>query len=464
MKRSPSLFTSVLLVLSLVAASIAVPATADAQTINVNVDFSSGSSSIMLNALGTADEVSSITVKAHRILNSDLIQSTELENTLGIWDGTLSELPYDEAILFTASAFNDSSVIIFSGVLTRTLVDGQNNDIAFQMGSIDDGVATSNPGIISATLPKTVMVNSSDHRLFFQIEHSSEVAYTVEVTGGRIAKNMGDTPTSQITGVHSPTNALEIYYYAPVTPLVATISLTVKDLSGSDIIGSSFTINVVTTDPNTWTDSGITVVFGPAITGLAFSRSETTLKVEVFADSSSSLTYSWFGTGSFAGLAKTGNPIFIDNFSDSLSGTIEVAVTDANHIEASISRTIEAGDLPYTINNYIADMPGIYIYDDVTAMLWMDNTNKIRRSWTDAQTYCANLTLIDHSVWRLPTANELVSMFDRRADFSNIYETKYWSADDDINDTSKAVVVEFKNGTSSTESKTKQNIVRCVKN
>ena len=73
MKRSPSLFTSVLLVLSLVAASIAVPATADAQTINVNVD-GSVRSGLVGPAGGLGDTWN--TTGASTFLMTDLLDST----------------------------------------------------------------------------------------------------------------------------------------------------------------------------------------------------------------------------------------------------------------------------------------------------------------------------------------------------------------------------------------------------
>ena len=67
-------------------------------SINVRIDFSSKTSSIMFNALGTASDVASITVYAYRVSDNVLIQSTQLANEGGIWEGTLTELPYGEAL------------------------------------------------------------------------------------------------------------------------------------------------------------------------------------------------------------------------------------------------------------------------------------------------------------------------------------------------------------------------------
>jgi len=432
-------------------------------SIKVRIDFNTKSSSVMFNAQGTVDEVSSITVEAFTVSDNVLISSTQLENILGVWEGTLTELPYDVPLNLIASAYNSSNTNIFSGSIDATLEDGQTTDFTFQMASIDDQQDPNNPKIVSATLPEMVMIDSSDHLLSFQISHSSDVEYAIEVVGGKIAKNMGDTPVSVLSGVHNPGNNLEIYYYAPIDALIATLNLTVKDTNGSDEIGTSFTISVVSADPDTWTDSGISVVFGPTIIGMEATRSETTLKLELATDPDNGLTYSWTGTGSFSGLAETGNPIFIASFSDDQAGDIQVTVTDENDIEAFMTRTIEAGDYPHDINTYVADMPGIYIYDEITDMLWMDNTNKIRKSWSEAQAYCADLTLIDYSIWRLPTANELANMYERRDDFSNYYDKQYWTADDDPDFDTKAIVIDFSDGSQASQSKSRQKIVRCVK-
>ena len=149
------------------------PTTAQTTSINIRIDFSSKTSSIMFNALGTASDVASITVNAYQTSDDVLIKSTELVNQGGIWEGTLTDLPFGVELDLIASAYDASNVVIFSGSLNKTLADGQNNDVTFELASIDDGVDTNGPKIVSATLPKTVLIDSSDHLLSFQISYSS---------------------------------------------------------------------------------------------------------------------------------------------------------------------------------------------------------------------------------------------------------------------------------------------------
>ncbi|MFH2131830.1 MAG: DUF1566 domain-containing protein [bacterium] len=433
-------------------------------SINVRVNMDSQSSAALYNALGTADQISTITVDATNDTNEAAITSTSLENVDGIWQGTLNELPYNVKIRFTAKAYSAGSVVIFSSTMTQTLVSGADNDLTIALSSVDDGLEPVNPVIVSVSMPQKVLIDSDPQRITVKINHNASVQYTIGVTTGKIAAAFNDVPVSTLSGVHNPASDLEFFYKAPSAPGVAELTITVKDLIASDIIGASYYISIVSFDPDTWTDSGISVIVGPAITGMTFSRSATTLKATVATDPASGLTYAWTGTGGFASLNTTGNPIFITGFTDTLAGSISVMATDVNNLKAFTTRTVLAGDYPYTVQEYIVDMPEIYIYDETTQLLWQDNTNKISQKWASAVSYCQNLNLVNYAGWRLPTKNELVNMFDRRADFSNFYTAEYWSADKDPDDSGKAYTVSYANGGIAVQSLTKKNLVRCVKN
>lgn len=432
-------------------------------SVGVTASFDSGASGRMLNALGTADEIVSISVSAKKASDDTELAVTDLESIDGNWQGTLIELPYDVSIVFTAQALNENDVAIFSGSLTKTLAQSQDNDIVISLESIDDGVEPVNPVIASISMPEQILIDSDPQAITLEFNYSATFNYTIEVTSGGVAATFGGTPSASITGVHDPSGSLQFYYQAPSSAGVAQLTVTIRDLDSSDEIGASYFLNIVSYDPDTWTDSDVTVQVGPAITDMAFLRSATTLKATATTDPESGLTYEWTGTGDFADLSKTGNPVFITDFDDSKSGTIKVTVTDANNLQAFVTRTIQAGDFPYTVNEYIADMPGLYIWDETTDLMWQDNTNKISRRWADADNYCTGLNLAGYAVWRLPTKNELVNMFARKGDFSNYYASEYWSADEDLTDTSKAMVVSYSDASVSSQRKTRKYLVRCVK-
>lgn len=95
----------------------------------------------------------------------------------------------------------------------------------------------------------------------------------------------------------------------------------------------------------------INIVFGPAITSMRFLRTADALMVTAVTNPESGLTYHWVGTGSFDNLDGTTNPVIISSFSDRHQGNITVNVVDSEGLRAQLSRTIKAGDYPYTISN-----------------------------------------------------------------------------------------------------------------
>ncbi|MBT6613399.1 MAG: DUF1566 domain-containing protein [Deltaproteobacteria bacterium] len=432
-------------------------------SINVSINMNAQSNQANFNALGTVDEIATITVDAWDASDDTAISSTTLDNIDGIWTGTLGQLPYDLSLNFNAKGLNADDEVIYSGTLTQTLVEGADNDVSIALSSIDDGVQPDNPVIVSVSIPQKVLIDSDPQLISFNINYTADVSYTINVTSGKIAAAFDDVPVSSLSGVHNPASNLDLFFTAPSSPGAVELTITIKDLISSDTVGASYFLDVVSFDPDTWTDSGVIVIFGPAITDLAFSRSATALKLTLSTNPESGLVYDWQGTGDFASLNTSGNPIFITDFNDAQTGEIRVTVTDENNLTAFMTRTILAGDYPYTVNEYILDMPGIYIFDDTTQLLWQDNTNKISRKWADANTYCQSLNLVNYLVWRLPTKNELVNMYARKGDFSNFYPEKYWTADEDPVHNNKRFTVSFKDGTVKSEDKNKKKLVRCVK-
>jgi hypothetical protein len=146
-----------------------------------------------------------------------------------------------------------------------------------------------------------------------------------------------------------------------------------------------------------------------------------------------------------------------------MAGDIALTVTDSEGIQAFLVRTVNAGDYPYEVDDYILDMPGVYIYDEITALLWADNTNLIQRKWSDAAAFCQSLDLVGYAVWRLPTINELVNMYDRRHEFSYYEASEYWSSETDPASANRAMVVSYADGSVSSSNVNPPRLVRCVK-
>ncbi len=297
------------------------------------------SEGINRSALGTVNDVSSVTVGIKLAGSSTVVapETVLVESPLGSgnWVGTFTDLPTNTNLDFTAIAYDDLPQAIFTDVVTSILFSG-NNNIVFYMESIDDGISPDNPSIISVLLPSEVETGSTiDIR--FSINHSGGVDYTASAIFGSL------DPTS---GSHNPDTDLHIQYTAASDVTQDYLTLMVKDPALNDTISLSIPINVVSVR----TTGGVSVLFGPVITGMNFLRQSNDLQVSVSTDPTTDLIYSWTGTGDFATVTGITNPISISPFDDSFEGSIQSTVTDANGIQASLTRTIAANDFPYTIN------------------------------------------------------------------------------------------------------------------
>ncbi len=124
-------------------------------------------------------------------------------------------------------------------------------------------------------------------------------------------------------------------------------------------------------------------------------------------------------------LKKTGQ---VKSYSASGSGEVEDgSVKDDGYYEA--------GTLP----RYTRDDTTQIVTDHITGLEWADEVNASNNdlNWSEAKEYCEeNLTLGNHSDWRLPTRAELEALVDYGtsgspvidAHFSHIRGDKYWSA------------------------------------
>ena len=116
------------------------------------------------------------------------------------------------------------------------------------------------------------------------------------------------------------------------------------------------------------------------------------------------------------------------------------------------------------------------VTDNVTGLMWQQQDDDKKRSWTDAATvYCDNLELAGHSDWRLPSYIELVGIVnyqnhDPAIDTSVFPNTKgkdiitfYWTSTSGRG--SEKSAVEFSHGGSGSGDATVYvSYVRCVRN
>jgi len=131
------------------------------------------------------------------------------------------------------------------------------------------------------------------------------------------------------------------------------------------------------------------------------------------------------------------------------------------------------------VRSFTRDDTKEVVIDNVTNLMWQDNVevNTTTKTWNEAVQYCEDLTLGGYTDWRLPSAEELISITDKGRDKPAINSTFkyvkagnyldntdwYWTATNYIGDFSQAWVIGFIEGDENTKPKTDSYYIRCVR-
>ena len=120
-------------------------------------------------------------------------------------------------------------------------------------------------------------------------------------------------------------------------------------------------------------------------------------------------------------------------------------------------------------NDFSRDDTNNVVIDNATNLMWQDDVNTTK-TWSEAITYCEDLSLASHEDWRLPNQNELESIVDDTtynpaidSTFHNVVSSFYWSSTTYAADSSGAWYVYFYYGYGTADSKSNTFYVRCVR-
>jgi len=129
-------------------------------------------------------------------------------------------------------------------------------------------------------------------------------------------------------------------------------------------------------------------------------------------------------------------------------------------------RGVQSGSL----GNFVIDGDDT-VTDNLTGLMWQQNTAPGSYNWQQALSYCENLTLAGHSDWRLPTINELASIVDlgrhnpavNTTFFSNTVASNYWLSTTCARYTDCALLLYFGDGSGNFTGKSTSFYVRAVR-
>ncbi len=113
------------------------------------------------------------------------------------------------------------------------------------------------------------------------------------------------------------------------------------------------------------------------------------------------------------------------------------------------------------------------VTDAKSGLMWQDNedVSSVKLDWDSAVEYCQEFTLDGFEDWRLPSAEELLTITDKslydpaiKEEFNYIVSQKYWSSSSSAKDEIFAWSVDFKVGrTSAPKDKMSELFVRCTR-
>lgn len=111
------------------------------------------------------------------------------------------------------------------------------------------------------------------------------------------------------------------------------------------------------------------------------------------------------------------------------------------------------------------------VTDNVTRLMWQQEDDEVLRNWDAAIDYCETLALAGYEDWRLPNIRELQSITDdSRYDpaidsvaFPGTNSTLYRSSSTSASMAENSWSVNFSNGNVSSNFKTNNYFVRCVR-
>ena len=122
--------------------------------------------------------------------------------------------------------------------------------------------------------------------------------------------------------------------------------------------------------------------------------------------------------------------------------------------------------------DFVRDDAAQIVTDTRTGLQWQDNNDAktVTKKWTEAISYCEDLSLSEHTDWRLPNFNELYFLADRSkrdpaisSVFHNIVSDYYWSSTTVVGYEDNAWYVYFGHGDNCWGGKSSANHVRCVR-
>ncbi len=157
---------------------------------------------------GTFDKVESIIARAFN--GETLLDTANLDNSLGPWRGTIYALPVGPTLTFTAQGFDQYNTKIFEGSLGTTVAE-EGNQLMIPMGPVDDGTGFPTPAVTGIVMPALITA-STEVSIDFSVsgQNDSSLDFAIYADGGVFSPQ---ADTIELDG--SGNGAVTVRYTAP---------------------------------------------------------------------------------------------------------------------------------------------------------------------------------------------------------------------------------------------------------
>lgn len=317
-------------------------------SMDLSVAFPEQSSSFLGKALGTFSDVDSVLVT---VTDGTITYANNqaMTDSGGVWSTTVTSLPVDLDLTFTADAFNGATKI-FSGSKTTTILSG-GSAVAIDMGSIDDAASNVLPSITKILRSLEVARGDSSNVDFDFRGNISESLDWVITTS--TANYPGTFATGSGTAVMSGSG-------------IATVDNSYTAASDPDAVGEKTHSIKLTNSQGNWvknqfsntviheTATGtITTNFSPVVTALGGERSGTDVTWEATVDDGDgtvvSYAWSYSGTGSIGFANNTVNPVTMTDYDATAVGVITLVITDDDGLNTTVAYQLVADQFPDSV-------------------------------------------------------------------------------------------------------------------
>jgi hypothetical protein len=448
------------------------------------------------SALGTFADITSITVDVKEG-DTFLITAQSLTESAGTYSGTLTNLPVGPGLTFVVHAYNASATEIFSGTIIQTLT-GSADNVEVYLSPIDDGTGLSIPSITKIEYLRSIRPSKSGFIKVYlkgQVGETLTYLFTPASGGGTFFPASGT-----ITGTNSIITLITTYS-APAIEDTFSHSFQLTNDQGNFV-----KVNLDTVVDNNAVNSDVDVSFYPVVSAFGGSRIGDDIYWNAVVsddDPVSAITYAWSFDGGLSFENAAVNPAKMLNYTTSTSGNVSLSVTDnyGSGVTTQINYVLETDQFPdpaavevIGTPNYIlpdtgqtqsftgnpgedsdysgyamsfTESGGNIVIDNMTTLVWEKTINTNSRTWSEADSYCTNLSLDGFSDWRLPSVLEMKDIvnygtyspaIDTTYFGNDIYS--YWTSDTEVG---SAWMLNFTRGTSILETDSNSHYTRCVR-